>query len=75
MELPYLKHKSKYEGGGSGTASTKAEPGPGHLLNTVTDEMIDAFHRKDHRAFVQALVAFIKLMKEHDGEADAIDSR
>ena len=73
-ELPFLKNKKRQDGG-TGMVDVKIEPGPGHILNVVADELMDAFHRKDHRAFMEALRAFINLIQTEDEEQDATDSR
>jgi len=62
MELPFLKNKNNNQGGS--TIERKAESTP--MLPKVAEEILDAFHRKDNKAFKEALAAFLRLVREED---------
>lgn len=69
MELPWLKNKSKYKSNGGGVTTIEREPDnsdPDKFLDTITDELMDAWSRKDHAASREALRAFVLMLKDKD---------
>lgn len=66
MELPFLKNKKKNQGGGSSAEVERPsdDSNPEKLKGMITDELMDSFHKKDHRGFISALRAFHQTTKE-----------
>lgn len=65
MELPWLK-KNNQQGGGGVVERVGEAP---NMLPKVSEELLDAFHKKDHKAFREALAAFLHLVKNEDTNA------
>ncbi len=69
MELPFLKNKRRNDGGGGPVAEIEREPdssGPSQMLESVADEILDAYHRGDQRALFEALSAFVLMTQDED---------
>lgn len=67
MELPFLKNKQKMASGGVLTSSDTS-PSP---LPMIADELMDALQKKDKKAAVDALRAF--LLFTHQNSEDSFD--
>ena len=65
MELPFLKKKNQ-GGGGPPIEITREGNSDAKLLEMVADELIEAFHAKNKASLLEALRAFIQLIKDQD---------
>lgn len=74
MELPWLKNKNKYAGGG-GVERDSDESNPNKLIEAVAEELLSAWDRKDRSGFREALRAFVLMIKDQDRIQDASDAR
>jgi hypothetical protein len=75
MELAWLKNRQN-QGGGGPPEEILRESDSGserRILETITDELMEAFHRKDHKAFLEALHAFVLMVQHIDEVQDAAD--
>jgi hypothetical protein len=70
MELPFLKNKKNKQGGGI-IVEKKADSGASaHLLSSITEELMEAIDKKDHRGLIDSLRAFVLMIKDEDEESD-----
>lgn len=69
MELPWLKNKSKNQGGG-GPTTVKMRPsddgGAVDLMDSVVDEFWQAIEKKDKALFKDALRALVLQIQDED---------
>lgn len=69
MELPWLKNRNKYSGGGGPTVDRTADAThPDKLIDMVVDELMDAYARKDRAGLKQSLIAFMHMIQEEDAQ-------
>lgn len=72
MELPFLKKKQKFAGGGMAMQEMREpdEASDDQMLDAVADEFLQAIERKDKRALREALEALVLHIKDQDDKQD-----
>lgn len=70
MELPFLKNKNKYAGGGGPMEREPDSSSPDQMIEMVADELMSAMEKKDRAALIDALRAFVTLIQNEDQDEE-----